>query len=59
MQTGQYGVSDLYVGVPCIIGGRGVEKILELQLTKEEQAMFEKSVESVRSLVSALPKNPQ
>ncbi|KAL8269772.1 hypothetical protein Esti_006301 [Eimeria stiedai] len=54
--TGQYGVSDLYVGVPCVIGGNGVEKILELPLTDEERAMFQKSVESVRSLVDALPK---
>lgn len=59
VQTGQYGVSDLYVGVPCIIGGGGVEKILELRLTDEESAMFAKSVETVRSLVDALPKNPQ
>lgn len=57
--TGQYGVSDLYVGVPCVIGGGGVEKILELKLTDEERAMFAKSVEAVRSLVDALPKNPQ
>ncbi|OEH76447.1 uncharacterized protein LOC34621309 [Cyclospora cayetanensis] len=57
--TGQYGVSNLYVGVPCIIGGGGVEKILELHLTSEERSMFEKSVESVRSLVEALPKNLQ
>ncbi|KAL8449744.1 hypothetical protein Emag_003553 [Eimeria magna] len=57
--TGQYGVSDLYVGVPCVIGGNGVEKILELPLTPEERAMFQKSVDSVRSLVNALPKTQQ
>ncbi|KAL8444182.1 hypothetical protein Emed_006354 [Eimeria media] len=57
--TGQYGVSDLYVGVPCVIGGNGVEKILELPLTPEERAMFQKSVDSVRSLVDALPKTQQ
>lgn len=57
--TGQYGVNGLYVGVPCIVGAGGVEKILELQLTPEEKAMFAKSVEAVRSLVDSLPKSPQ
>ena len=59
IQTGQYGVNGLYVGVPCIVGAGGVEKILELQLTAEEKAMFAKSVEAVRSLVDALHKSPQ
>ncbi|KAL8439338.1 hypothetical protein Efla_002818 [Eimeria flavescens] len=57
--TGQYGVNDLYVGVPCVIGGNGVERILELPLTEEERAMFQKSVDAVRSLVDALPKTQQ
>jgi malate dehydrogenase len=51
--TGAYGVRDLYVGVPVIIGARGVEKIVEIQLDATEQAMFEKSVASVQSLVEA------
>lgn len=59
VQTGQYGVLNLYVGVPCVIGGAGVEKILELSLNEHERAMFEKSVEAVRSLVEAIPKIPQ
>ena len=42
---GQYGVKDLYVGVPVVIGAGGVERIVEIQLDKEERAMFEKSVE--------------
>jgi malate dehydrogenase len=51
--TGAYGVRDLYVGVPVIIGAGGVEKIVEIELDATEQAMFETSVASVRSLVEA------
>jgi malate dehydrogenase len=52
--TGQYGVSGLYVGVPTIIGKGGVEKIVEITLTPDEQAMFDKSVASVKSLCDAV-----
>jgi malate dehydrogenase len=51
--TGQYGVKDLYVGVPVVIGGKGVEKIVELQLNAEEKAMLDKSVNSVRGITEA------
>ena len=51
--TGQYGVKDLYVGVPVVIGAGGVEKIVEVQLDAAEQAMFVKSVASVQGLVEA------
>ncbi len=51
--SGEYGVKDLYVGVPCLIGGNGVEKIIEMDLNDEERAMFEHSVEAVRGLVEA------
>jgi malate dehydrogenase len=54
--TGQYGVKDLYVGVPVVIGAKGVERIVEIALNPEEKAMFEKSVASVRSLVEAAKK---
>jgi malate dehydrogenase len=50
---GPYGVRNLYVGVPVIIGARGVEKIVEIELDTSEQAMFAKSVASVQSLVDA------
>jgi malate dehydrogenase len=50
---GEYGVKDLYVGVPVVIGGNGVEKIVEVTLDPAEKQMFEKSVASVRSLVEA------
>ena len=49
--NGEYGVNGLYVGVPVVIGAGGVEKIVEISLTSEEQAMFDKSVEAVRGLV--------
>jgi malate dehydrogenase len=52
--NGQYGVKDLYVGVPVIIGSNGVEKIVEIELNAEEKAMFDKSVEAVRGLISAI-----
>ena len=48
--TGQYGVKDLYVGVPVVIGAKGVERIAEISLTAEEKAMFDKSVGAVRML---------
>jgi malate dehydrogenase len=51
--TGQYGQNDMYVGVPVIIGAGGVEKVVELTMNAEEQAMFDKSVASVKGLVDA------
>jgi malate dehydrogenase len=49
---GQYGVKGLFVGVPVVIGAGGVEKIVELDLSDEEKAMFAKSVESVKKSVA-------
>lgn len=51
--TGQYGVDGLYIGVPVVIGSAGVEKIIEVKFTADEQAMFDKSVAAVRGLVDA------
>jgi malate dehydrogenase len=51
--TGEYGVNGLFVGVPIVIGGGGVERIVEVTLTADEKAMFDKSVASVRGLVNA------
>jgi len=48
--TGQYGVKDLYVGVPVVLGAKGVERIVELQLNPDERAGFDKSIAAVRSL---------
>jgi len=51
--NGEYGIKDLYVGVPAIIGGKGVERIVEIQLNGSERAMFDKSAETVQTLVDA------
>lgn len=48
---GEYGIHDLYVGVPAVIGGQGVERIIELELTSEERVMFDRSVSSVEDLI--------
>jgi malate dehydrogenase len=48
--TGQYGVKDLYVGVPVVIGGGGVERIVEISLNPAEKAEFDKSAAAVRGL---------
>ena len=50
---GQYGVKDMYVGVPAMIGANGVEKIVEIAFDDAEKAMFKKSVESVQGLIAA------
>ena len=54
--NGEYGASDIYAGVPVIIGSGGVEKIIELELNSEEKKNFEKSVESVKDLFNVARK---
>jgi malate dehydrogenase len=51
--NGEYGQKDIYVGVPCIIGANGVEKIVEIALPEEQQKQFEHSVAAVRELVAS------
>jgi malate dehydrogenase len=51
--TGQYGVDDLYVGVPCIIGAGGVEKVVEIELNEAAKANFQVSVDAVKELLAA------
>ncbi len=51
---GEYGVKDLFVGVPAILGGNGLEKVIELKLTPEEKAGLDKSIGAVKELVTAL-----
>jgi malate dehydrogenase len=51
--TGQYGVDDLYVGVPCVIGAGGVERIVEVELDTDAMANFDKSVDAVKELLAA------
>jgi malate dehydrogenase len=50
---GAYGLNGLYVGAPTIIGAGGVERVVEITLNKDEQAMFDKSVDAVNGLVAA------
>jgi len=52
----EYGVKDLYVGVPAVIGAKGVERIVEIEMNRTEKTMFDKSVDSVRGLVDACKK---
>jgi malate dehydrogenase len=54
--SGEYGVKDLYVGVPVVIGAGGVERIVEIALNADEQAAFEKSCGAVRELIEASKK---
>jgi malate dehydrogenase len=51
---GEYGVRDLFVGVPCKLGARGLEKIIEIKLTPEEDAAFKKSAGAVKELVDVI-----
>ena len=49
---GEYGYHDLFLGVPTILGGNGIEKIFELELTTEEKAALNTSADSVRNVIS-------
>jgi malate dehydrogenase len=51
---GEYGVNGLYVGVPCVIGGDGLERVLEVEMNADERKSFDESVEHVRSLVEQI-----
>jgi malate dehydrogenase len=54
--TGQYGVKNLYVGVPIIIGANGIERIVEVKFTPKERLAFRKSVKAVQGLVDITKK---
>jgi malate dehydrogenase len=54
--NGEYGIKDLYVGVPVVIGAKGVERIVEIELGGTERSAFEKSASAVQSLVEACKK---
>ena len=51
---GEYGIRDLFVGVPVKLGARGVEKIIEIKLTAEENAALQKSAGAVKELVDVI-----
>ena len=58
--SGQYGQKNIYVGVPTVIGAKGVERIVEIKLDAKEKAMFTKSVKAVKGLLNACRKiNPK
>ncbi|TIT82738.1 MAG: malate dehydrogenase, partial [Mesorhizobium sp.] len=54
--SGQYGVKNTYVGVPVVIGAGGVERVIEIDLNKSEQKMFDSSVATVQGLTEACVK---
>ena len=54
--NGPYGIKDLYVGVPAVIGEKGIERIVELELTPEEKAQLAKSADAVKGLIEACKK---
>jgi malate dehydrogenase len=50
---GAYGLKDIYVGVPVVIGAGGIEKVIEISLNKDEKAMLDKSITAVNGLIEA------
>jgi malate dehydrogenase len=54
--NGAYGIKDLYVGLPVVIGEKGVERVVELELTAEEKAGLIKSADAVQGLIEACKK---
>ena len=57
--SGEYGFKDIYVGVPTVIGNKGVEKIVEINLNEIEKLNFSKSIDSVKNLIDACKKIDQ
>jgi malate dehydrogenase len=51
---GEYGIQGLFIGVPCKLGARGLEEIIQIKLTDEEQAGLEKSARSVKELCAVI-----
>ena len=51
---GEYGINNLYVGVPVVLGSNGIEKVIELKLTDDESAALKKSAASVAELCALL-----
>jgi len=53
---GEYGIHDLFIGVPVKLGSNGIEEVIQITLTDEEQAALNKSADAVRELVEAIKK---
>ena len=54
--TGEFGLNDVYLGVPCVLGKEGIEKIIEVKLTADEQTLLEESSAAVKDVMSVLTK---
>jgi malate dehydrogenase len=54
MLDGEYGVKGLFIGVLCVLGGKGMERVIELKLNDEEKKGLENSIAAVKGLVEAL-----
>ena len=54
--NGEYGIKDLYVGVPVVIGSTGIEKVIELELDADEKKYFDISISAVKDLFEAAKK---
>jgi malate dehydrogenase len=51
---GEYGMKDLFLGVPCLLGRNGLEKVIEVELTSDEKAALQKSADAVREPMAAI-----
>jgi malate dehydrogenase len=52
--NGEYGMKDIYLGVPVVLGKNGIEKIIELQLNADEKALLDESAKAVKSVMDVL-----
>ncbi len=51
---GEYGYSDVCIGIPCILGSNGIEKVVELELNQEEGEVFKSGVDNIKSAINNL-----
>jgi len=51
---GEYGMKDLFLGVPCLLGSKGLERVIEVSLTPDEKAALAKSADAVREPMAAI-----
>jgi malate dehydrogenase len=51
---GEYGYNDVCIGIPCILGSNGIEKVVELELNKEEEEVFKRGIDNIKSAISNL-----
>ena len=54
--TGQYGLNDIYMGVPCVLGAAGMEKVVQVHFTPDEKALMDESIRHVKDLVATVRK---